>query len=218
MIALTDKQGTLAWKRSRYGLPTASCFDQIITPKTMKPSGSQDKYLATLIAEWFLQESVSDFQSGFMERGSALEIEAVAAYEFDTDRLTTEVGLCLTDDRRAGASPDRLVGDDMLLEVKSPGATTQVGYLLDGPPDTYRCQVQGELWVTGRAVADLYLWHPSLPCLTVPTERDEKFIAALSSEVAAFCDRLDAAKVKLADKRAEYLARKESDIPAGISP
>jgi len=73
-----------------------------------------------------------------MERGTALEAEGVAYYELTTDLEAAPCGFALTDDGLAGASPDRLVGLDGLLEVKCPAAATHVGYLLDGPGSSCR--------------------------------------------------------------------------------
>lgn len=192
------RQGTPEWIEARLGLPTASNFDKIVTP-TDKPSASSRLYLGRLAAEWYLGEPIEDeaARSQFMERGTAMEAEAVAFYEFDTGMEAKSVGLCFSEDGRAGASPDRLVGDDGLLEIKCPGAATQMAYLLGDVGNEYRLQLQGQLWVTGRAWVDLLCYNPVLPRVKVRAERDEQFIALLSAEVGKFCDRLDEAKAKL---------------------
>lgn len=215
MRIINVKQGTDEWLRARLGLPTASNFDRLIT-KTGKPSASADRYLARLCAEWFMGYPLDEMQTPFMERGSALEAEAVAYYEFETDSTTSEVGLCLTDDGKAGASPDRLVGDDGLLEIKCPSPEVHMGYLLGGLTDEYRVQVQGQLWVTGREWCDLLSFHPTIPRATVRIERDEDFIGALADIVANFAARLDAAKAKLEPTRAEQRAAL-SELPAMLS-
>ena len=65
MIRLDVEQGYAEWVAARLGIPTASCFDKIITPKTMKPSASADKYAWELIAERVLGRPVDDASSGF---------------------------------------------------------------------------------------------------------------------------------------------------------
>lgn len=220
MKIIDVEQGSAAWIEARLGLPTASNFASILT-RTGKPSGGQERYLAELVAEWFLGEPVSDYVSEFMQRGTKEEASAIAAYEFDKDVDTETVGLCLTDDGRAGASPDRLVAGGVgLVEIKVPSAVVQTMYVLSGPPDDYKVQVQGQLWVCERQWDDLYLYHPHLPNVWYRHERDDKFIGLLSAEVRAFCDRLDAAKAKLADRRAEYLAQKaanvDNEVPAEL--
>ena len=206
MKIVNCRQGTPEWRAARLGLPTASNFDRIIT-RAGKPSKASDKYLAELIVEWYTGYPAEEDQSRFMERGSELEAVAVRDYEFQHDVDTQTVGLCLLDDGRAGASPDRLVGEDGLLEFKCPAAATQVMYLLDGPPDDYFVQVQGQLWVTGRKWCDLYLWHPTFPRVSRRYEPDPVFITAMAEAVAGFCDRLDEAKAKLAGDKAEHDAR-----------
>lgn len=214
MIIHPAKQGTDEWVAARLGLPTASNFDRLIT-KTGKPSSAADKYLAQLVAEWFLGAPIDDYNSGAMERGNALEKQAVAKYEWDNDVTTEAVGLCTTDDGKIGASPDRLVGNRGLLEIKCPLAVTHMEYLLYGTSDAYRIQQQGQLWVCERDWNDLFSFNPSMPTVRVRVERDEELIETMAEIVGSFVQRLDAAKVKLADAKAEYDARQE-DIPAEL--
>lgn len=212
------KQGTPDWKQARVGLPTASNFDMLITSKG-KPSAQADKYLVRLVTEWFTGQPTDQYISPLMERGSEMEKQAVAWYEFDADADTTECGLCLRDDGKVGCSPDRLIGDDGGLEIKCPGAETQMGYVLDGVTDEYRTQIQGCLLVTGRKWWDLVLFNPVLPKVRVRFERDEPFLAALSSIVDGFVERLDAAKARLVDKKREAddaRMRETGEVPAEL--
>ena len=221
MIVVQCEQNSSEWVRARLGLPTASNFDLIVT-RSGKASSSADKYLAKLAAEWFLGQSLDDYQSGFMERGHDLEPQAIAAYEFAHDVDVQRVGLCLRDDRSAGASPDGLVGSDGLLEIKNRGAASHMLAVLNGPDNDHFVQVQGQLWVCERKWVDLQLSHPSLPHVTRRYERDEDFIAILAAEVGKFAKRLADAKAKLAKDKAAYDASKpapvEDDVPACIAP
>lgn len=189
MIALYDlEQGTQEWHQARAGIPTASCFDQILTTAGV-PSKSRDKYLYKLAAERIVGKSESGFQSDAMLRGQELEAEARAYYELTTDRKPIRVGICYSDDtRQIGASPDSLVDEEGLLEIKCPLAHTQVGYLLnEGLPTDYFQQVQGQLWVTGRKWADFVSYYPGLNPLVVRVLPDAKFHAALDAELPRFC-------------------------------
>lgn len=218
MKHIDAKQGSSEWRSARLGVPTSSQFDRIVTP-TGKPSGGRNKYLADLLAEWFYGVPASDYQSPAMERGSQEEKTAVAWYEWERDVTAEPVGLCLTDDGRAGASPDRMVGADGCCEIKVPLAATVFLYWLNGRPDGHHVQRQGQLWVCERQWSDLVIYHPIEQLRQIiRDERDESFIAALAEAVAGFCDRLDAAKARLADERAAYLALIEDDIPAGLTP
>lgn len=209
MKIIQCKQGDDVWRQARSGLPTASCFDQIITPRTRKPSASQDKYLARLLCEWFLGRPLEDEASAYMDRGREMEAEAVAKYEWDYNDTTTEVGLCLTDDGTAGASPDRLVGDDGLLEVKCPAMTTHMAYMLNPAllREAYYCQVQGELFVTGRKWADLISFNPILPTVRVRCEPDAGFQEALGQALQVFSLGLSAGKRALQEEYNAYRAK-----------
>ena len=197
MIRLDFAQGSPEWAAARLGIPTASNFDKLITAKTGKPSASATPYLHRKIAEWMLGVSLDEAVSSFMERGADREAEAVAFYELNREVDTEEVGIILRDDRLAGASPDRLVGADGLLEIKCPAAHTHIGYLLGSVADDYRCQIQGQLYITERAWCDSLSYCPGLPPALVRVERDEAFISALSGAVDGFVERMLEARAEM---------------------
>lgn len=196
MIHIDVVQGTTEWAQQRIGIVTASAADKIITP-TGKPSSQAEKYAWQLLAEQLLGEPLDNATSGFMQRGTILEQRAVDFYELQKDVDTIPAGFVLRDDRRVGASPDRLIGSDGLLEIKIPKADTHIGYLLDSEGIGYRAQVQTQLWVCERTYCDTLSWHPELPPALVRQHRDEKFIAALAAAVEQFNEMLDEAKEKL---------------------
>ena len=105
---------------------------------------------------------------------------------------TRKSGIFLTDDRSIGASVDRLVGDDGILEVKCPLAPKHLAILLEADTGDYNLQCQGQMWITGRAWCDLLSFFPELPPALMRVERDEKSIEAIADEVGRFCVRLDA--------------------------
>lgn len=215
MIRLDVAQGSHEWHAARLGLPTASQFHRIISPKTLKPSESASGYLHELLAEWLLGVPLDSASSDFMERGKALEEQAVAWYELQRGVDAERVGFCLTDDRRAGCSPDRLVGEDGGLELKCPSPAVHVGYLLDGIAAKYLPQIHGAMWVTGRPWWDALSYHPDLPPALVRIERDQDYIVPLSEAVTAFCDRLARAKDELKERGIE--PRRPQGEPADAS-
>lgn len=190
MIRLDCQQGTSEWAKARIGIPTASCFDKLITPRTMKPSASAKDYMHLKLAEWLLDAPLDDAISQWMERGYQLEEEAVNLYELQHDTDTEAVGFILRDDRAAGASPDRLVGADGLLEIKCPSAKVHVGYLLGSVADDYRCQVQGQLYIAEREWCDVVSYCPGLPLAEVRVQRDEEFIGRLEGALDVFLAEL----------------------------
>lgn len=179
-------QGSTEWLYLRSGIPTASCFDQILTPGG-KPSKSAERYLFSLLAEKMMGHPCVEFMSAWMERGNLMEAEAVSFYELQRDVETVKVGFITNDQGTIGASPDRLVGDDGLLEIKVPKESTHVSYLLKKAVDqAYYPQVQGQLWVSGRKWSDILSYHPELPPALIHVERDEEFIGLLSAAVLEF--------------------------------
>lgn len=190
-------QGTTEWAMARMGIPTASNFDKIITPKTMKLSGQIDGYALQLIAEQLLGVPMDNATSGFMLRGTLLEERAVRYYELQRECDTVPIGFVTRDDGRAGCSPDRFVGEDGLLEIKVPNAANHLGYLLDKDGIGYRAQVQGQLWVCEREWCDTLSYNPELPPAIVRQERDEAFITALAACVEQFNAYVDELKTKL---------------------
>lgn len=184
-------QGTPEWSALRAGIPTASEFSRILTPAG-KPSKSAEPYLFSLLAERMMGHPLVEFSSGWMERGSCMETEAVTFYEFQRDLETVKVGFMTTDDGRIGASPDRLVGDRGLLEIKCPAPHTHVGYLLGNSVDAaYYPQVQGQLWISGRDWLDILSYHPEMPPALVRVERDADYIEALDAALRAFSNTLE---------------------------
>ncbi len=192
MIIHDVPQGSTAWLRLRMGVPTASSFDSIVTP-TGKPSASAERYMLNLLAERLMDHPLEEHVSLWMSRGSELETEAVSFYELQKDTDTVPVGFVTNDNGTIGASPDRLVGDDGLLEIKVPSPYIHLGYLLTtgGAYKNYKPQVQGQLWITGRRWCDILSWHPELPPALHRVDRDEPFIATISAAVEAFSVQLE---------------------------
>ena len=86
-----------------------------------------------------------------------------------------------------GCSPDRLVGDDGLLEIKAPLPHTQVDYWISGElGERFRPQLQGQLYVSQRSWVDILCWHDVLPKLVMRVEPDETFMKALHCELQIF--------------------------------
>ena len=151
----------------RRGIPSASNFGKLLT-NTMKnghygKSTQRKSYVNELIAGRFGAQK-EQWQNEHMERGIEMESNARDMYELLTGNTVQEVGLCFKDEERAySASPDGLVGDDGLLEIKCPTPGVHVSYSLGGEvPAAYRQQVLGQLFVTGREWLDFMSYHPDV--------------------------------------------------------
>lgn len=187
------EQGTEEWKAERLGIATASEFNKILT-STGKKSTQADTYAYLKAAQVISGKTFETWQGNeHTERGNELEPEAVSYYEFVSDNKAQETGFILSECGLYGASPDRLIGDDGLLELKCPAPQTQVKYLQKKKvPTEYFVQVQGQLLVTGRKWCDFMSYHPDLPHLLLRVERDEAFIEQLHKELVAFSDKVKA--------------------------
>jgi len=198
------EQGSPAWHDLRLGIPTASEFHLIMTPKKRKLSDSAPKYLNHLLAEWMTGAELESFEGGWMERGKALEPKAVQAYEFLQAVDASTVGFITTDDGMIGASPDRLIGDVGLYEGKAPAAPTHVGHMVNRALDEkHITQVQGQLWVSEREWCDIHSFYPGLPSVIIRAYRDEEFIKDLSACVRSFVDVMLATRAKLVQEYGE---------------
>jgi len=169
------EQGTPEWFENRAGLPTASCFDKIITTKGEK-SKQYKKYLLQLAGEAIIKGKEDSYQSSAMTRGIELEPQARAMYEMVNDVDVKEVGLCIMDDSSCGCSPDGLAGDDGGVEIKCPTLAVHCEYLLGGKlPTKYFQQVQGSLYVTGRDWWDFMSFYPGMKPLIVRVTPDREW-------------------------------------------
>ncbi len=225
MIHHRVTQNEEAWHRLRMSIPTASCFAKIITPKTGKPTEGEtpDLYACELLAAWMMDRPITGPETDFMQQGHELEDSAVEHYEFTTGIETDLGGFVTTNDGMCGCSPDRLVGDDRLLEIKShpgnPGIHVQFmrGSALE---IKHRPQLQGALWICERNQIDIISYHPELVPVIVPVMRDEEYIEKLSAAVRLFIDRLIAAKTELdqrygiSERLAEMRKRREGNNEA----
>jgi len=184
-------QYSVAWDNLRIGIPTSSGFEKIITP-TGKESAQWKKYAHALIAERVLNRRLESFMSPWMERGKELEEDAMSQYELMRDIETKEIGFVTTDDGKIGCSPDRLVGEDGLLELKVPAPQTQIDYILgEELVKAYYPQLQGQLFVTERKWVDIMAYHPEIPPVITRLHRDEGYIECMQLYLAKVTSYID---------------------------
>ena len=180
------RQYSEEYDRLKLGIPTSSNFHKIITPHG-KRSRQWREYACLLIAERILQRKIEFYRSPAMERGVIVEAEAADWYEFDQDVTVQPIGFITDDAHTVECSPDRLVGDDGLLEIKAPLPHTQVDYWLSGAVnERFWPQLQGQLYVSQRRWVDLLCWHDVLPKIVMRVEPDAAFIKALDRELQSF--------------------------------
>lgn len=194
------EQGSPEWVKIRLGKPTASAADKLLTPSTRKPSASAKGYRVHLLTEWLLGCPIDDGSTGWMDRGLHMEAEAAAWYELQHDVSLQKVGFCERDDGLVGCSPDRLAGDDGLVEIKCLSAHNHVRAML-GEDYEHFGQVQFQMYVTGRAWCDILHYNPVLPPIVTRVPRDESYLDPMVKLLDAFVGVLEKDKERLAQYR-----------------
>ena len=197
MKILTADQYTAEWWEARRGLPTASQFSRIVQGDG-SPSTQRKAYLYECAAVRITGIYKPSFTSASMQEGTDREELSRMIYAMEREVVVDEVGFIVSDCGRWGASPDGLVGNDGVLELKNPEAHTHIGYLLSGKlPSAYYQQVMGEMFVTGRLWADFCSYSPKLPLFILRVYRDDLFCDKLEAALIAFCEELDEVCAKI---------------------
>lgn len=199
-------QGSAEWHQARLGKATASRISDIVAKTKSGPSASRKNYLAELVAERLTGTPAESFSNAAMKWGTETEPQARAAYEFFNDAKVQQVGFIDHPSiPMAGASPDGLVGDNGLVEIKCPNTSTHIDTLLGTSiPDKYVVQMLWQMACTGRDWCDWVSFDPRLPgdmqIMSYRLERDDKRIAELESEAAAFLAEVDETVAKLTER------------------
>ena len=182
-------QGTDEWRAARCGIVTASVVGKLLTPSLGVADNATSRGLTyTLTAERITGHAESTAMSGDMWRGVEDEPRARDLYS-ETYTPVTEVGLMVRDDWgfRLGYSPDGLVGDEGLIEVKSRLPKLHLQSILeDRAPTEYVAQIQAGLLVSGRAWCDYLSYCGGMPMWRKRVYPDSMWAAAILAAVEAF--------------------------------
>lgn len=201
-------QGSPEWKALRCGKVTASRVADVVA-KTQKGAygATRANYLAQLIAERLTGTPAETYTNAAMQHGVDTEPEARAAYEFYQGATVEQVAFVPHPKiDQAGASPDGLVGEDGLVEIKCPNTATHLETLLgQAVPAKYADQMQFQMACTGRQWCDFVSYDPRMPehmrLFVRRVARDDKRIDFLETEVAGFLLEM---AVKLAELNRVY--------------
>lgn len=195
------RQGSLEWRQARCGKITSSCFGKVMTQGRGKdnPWGQTAfTYMMEVLGEQLSGMPADEINSKYIEWGNTHEPTARALYTWRVGLPVTLTGFVPHPELPwVGGSPDGLVGADGAMEIKCP-------YTIKNHLETifqneivdkdYQWQVQGNLWVTGRAWYDFVSFHPSLPedlqLHVIRVHRDEDMIEELDERVRRFGDML----------------------------
>jgi len=191
------EQRTDEWFAARLGKVTASKVADVIAKTKSGYSTSRENYMTQLICERLTGKKQESFSNAAMDWGTETEPYARAAYEASKNVLVDEVGII---DHpflpMCAASPDGLVSDDGMVEIKCPNTATHFDTLLAGKmPTKYMPQVQWQMACANRLWNDFVSFDPRAPeglqLFITRIERDDKYIANLENEVHLFLTELE---------------------------
>lgn len=182
-------QGSTEWYALRRGIPTASVF-KVLMVKTAEKKG-RTTLLHRLAGERLTGESAETYTNDAMEDGKAKEPILREDYAFLRNCEPKVVGFIRNG--KCGGSPDALIGDDGILEIKRAQPTVLIPLRIKAKeestkffPGEHYAQCQGNLMVSGRKWCDLLVGYPKMKPVIVRTERNESYIADLNDEIDRF--------------------------------
>jgi len=195
------EQRTDEWFAARLGKVTASRVADVIATTKTGYSASRANYMAQLVVERMTGKQTESYTNAAMEWGTNTEPLARAAYEAEKGLLVDETGLVDHPSiPMSGASPDGLVGDDGLIEIKCPNTATHIENLLSKSVDKkYITQMQWQMACTGRKWCDFVSFDPrmgeGLQMVVIRVDRDEDYIQMLETEIKKFLGEVES-KIK----------------------
>lgn len=205
---MSAPQGSAEWLAARAGCLTASAIADMLAKTKTGEAASRANLRARLVAERLTGIPQDGFSNAAMQWGNEQEPFARAAYEIHSGNLVDQTGLVMHPSiPYAGASPDGLIDDCGLVEIKCPNTATHIEYLLSGTtPKKYQPQMMWQMECTGRQWCDFVSFDPRMPehlqLFVVRFERDEERLNDLRKEAIAFLAEVDALILQLTKKAA----------------
>ena len=210
MSAHDVTQGTDDWQALRLGKVTASRIADLMARTRNGWGTSRANYMAELVAERLTGVKTEGFSNAAIKWGLEMEPQARDAYAFFADVDVAQIGF-IDHPRIAmtGASPDGLIGDAGLVEIKCPLTATHIETLLTASVrEKYLYQMQWQMACTGRQWCDFVSYDPRMPehmrywCKRIV--RDDALVAELEREVETFLAELSG---KIGQLQAKYPER-----------
>ena len=200
------EQRTEEWLLARCGKVTASRVADVLAKVKTGESASRKNYKMELVVQRLTGQPGESFTNAAMEWGTATEPQARMAYEAHTGSFVEEKGFIDHPTIEGfGCSPDGLVGDDGLIEIKCMNTANHVETVIEGkPPSRYIPQMQCQMAVTGRQWCDFVAFDPRLPedlqLLVVRVDRDQEYIDQMEVEVKQFLSEVNDLFIKLKER------------------
>ncbi|POF94385.1 MULTISPECIES: lambda exonuclease family protein [Pseudomonas] len=206
------EQRSAEWFAARLGCVTASRVkDVMASGRGGAPSATRKNYMMELLCERLTgQSGGADLsRNAAVQRGVELEPFACMAYEADKGLMVVETGLVMHPTIAGfGASPDGLVGEDGVLEIKCPNTATHIATMQSERHDPqYEWQMLAQMACTGRAWADFVSYDDRLPeqlqYVCHRFERDFKRIREMEAEIKAFLEELSELEKEMRERMKE---------------
>jgi putative phage-type endonuclease len=184
------EQRSEEWFQARLGLVTASRVADVLAKIKSGESASRRNYKIQLVSERLTGERQETYINQAMQDGIDREQFARDRYVQQFGEVE-EVGFVKHPTLEAGASPDGMVGDDGIIEIKCPMGTTHTETLMTQEvPSKYIPQIQFQLRCTGRKWCDFVSYNPMFPqhlqVFVKRVEADEVYQMELDKEIEAF--------------------------------
>jgi putative phage-type endonuclease len=190
------EQGSADWHQLRLGKVTASRVKDVLTKgRGGASSKTAESYMIELASEILTGQPKPFFENDAMRWGTETEPQARSMFEIKNNFIDVKEVAFIELNSFIGVSPDGLIGNDGMLEIKCPTTTTQLKRALSGEyHKDYKAQIQMQLWVAEREWCEFVSFDPRLPesCgyLQERVYRDEDFIKDMESKVYQFVDNL----------------------------
>jgi len=191
------EQGSYEWHEQRLGKVTASRVADVMAKTRNGYGAARENYMVQLLCERLTGKPAENFVSEPMRRGIELEPVAAAWYEIETNAMIETCGFYEHPTIKGfGASPDRLLGDDGLIEIKCPNTATHLAFLLSGKIDKkYQWQMTAQIACTGRGVNTFISFDDRLPDglqgAYAPFEPTDEMRKDMEAEIIKFLAELD---------------------------
>ena len=191
------EQRTTEWLQERCGKVTASRIADVMAKTKSGYGQARINYMADIIAERLTNEPKPSFMTSAMQWGVDTEPQARAMYELQTGRDVVEVGFIKHPEIEwTGASPDGLIDDDGLIEIKCPNTATHISTLLECKIDKkYLLQMHWQMICTQRQWCDFVSFDPRLPPqMQLHVQRvtlDDELAKEVENEIKQFLSQVD---------------------------
>lgn len=214
MKIIECEQNSPEWMAARCGSLGASSIADMVAKTRTGWGASRFNLAARIVCERLTGSPQEPYSNAAMQWGHDTEPKARKMYEFMRDVEVKQVGLVLHQAiDKSHASPDGLVGNDGILEIKCPTTATHIETLLsDDVEGKYVKQMQWQMACTEKGWCDFVSFDPRLPAemqlFVKRVHRDDAMIFELEKEARIFLSEIDET---IATLSAKYLNREAAE-------